>query len=203
MSIIILNGGKKNGKRSTPNKTAKYVLVFILIAAAAAVLIFSLVNNNKPAQSKAYGESYAAALIADIQGSSAVEYTVKRDSFDHSSVWVLGTESRLNSAIFSPKATLIPAESDADEAVQSIILSMALKEVQLLGTDESASAPGGQFWGTLTLYTDSESATGTAFDIASGTLRLKIRDERGEDYLLLLFDADAAATDALLGMVGE
>lgn len=64
-------------KRSTPNKTAKYVLVFILIAAAAAVLIFSLVNNNKPAQSKAYGESYAAALIADIQGSSAVEYTVK------------------------------------------------------------------------------------------------------------------------------
>ena len=176
-------------KRSTPNKTAKYVLVFILIAAAAAVLIFSLVNNNKPAQSKAYGESYAAALIAD--------------SFDHSSVWVLGTESRLQSAKFSPKATLIPAESDADEAVQSIILSMALKEVQLLGTDESASVPGGQFWGTLTLYTDSESATGTAFDIASGTLRLKIRDERGEGYLLLLFDADATSTDALLGMVGE
>ncbi len=190
-------------KRSTPNKTAKYVLVFILIAAAAAVLIFSLVNNNKPAQSKSYGESYAAALISDIQGSSAVEYTVKRDSFDHSSVWVLGTESRLNSAIFSPKATLIPAENDADEAVQSIIFSMALKEVQLLGTDESASAPGGQFWGTLTLYTDSESATGTAFDIASGLLRLKIRDEQGDNYLLLLFDADAAATDALLGMVGE
>lgn len=190
-------------KRSTPNKTAKHVLVFILIAAATAVLIFSLVNNNKPAQSKAYGESYAAALISDIQGSSAVEYTVKRDSFDHSSVWVLGTESRLQSAKFSPKATLIPAESEADDAVQSIILSMALKEVQLLGTDESASAPGGQFWGTLTLYTDSESATGTAFDIASGLLRLKIRDERGEGYLLLLFDADAAATDALLGMVGE
>lgn len=190
-------------KRSTPNKTAKYVLVIILIAAAAAVLIFSLVNSNKPVQSKAYGESYAAALIADIQGSSAVEYTVKRDSFDHSSVWVLGTESRLNSAIFSPKATLIPAENEADEAVQGIILSMALKEVQLLGTDESASAPGGQFWGTLTLYTDSESATGTAFDIASGLLRLKIRDERGEGYLLLLFDADAAAADALLGMVGE
>lgn len=190
-------------KRSTPNKAAKYVLVFILIAAAAAVLIFSLVNNNKPVQSKAYGESYAAALISDIQGSSAVEYTVKRDSFDHSSVWVLGTESRLNSAIFSPKATLIPAENDADEAVQSIILSMALKEVQLLGTDESASAPGGQFWGTLTLYTDSESATGTAFDIASGLLRLKIRDEQGDNYLLLLFDSDAAATDALLGMVGE
>ena len=190
-------------KRSTPNKTAKYVLVFILIAAAAAVLIFSLVNKNKPAQSKAYGESYAAALIADIQGSSAVEYTVKRDSFDHSSVWVLGTESRLNSAIFSPKATLIPAENEADDAVQSIILSMALKEVQLLGTDESASVPGGQFWGTLTLYTDSESAKGTAFDIASGLLRLKIRDERGEGYLLLLFDADATATDALLGMVGE
>lgn len=190
-------------KRSTLNKTAKYVLVFILIAAAAAVLIFSLINNNKLAQAKAYGESYAAALIADIQGSSAVEYTVKRDSFDHSSVWVLGTESRLQSAKFSPKATLIPAESDADEAVQSIILSMALKEVQLLGTDESASAPGGQFWGTLTLYTDSESVTGTAFDIASGLLRLKIRDERGEGYLLLLFDADAAATDALLGMVGE
>lgn len=190
-------------KRSTPNKTVIYVLVFILIAAAAAVLIFSLVNNNKPAQVKAYGESYAAALISDIQGSSAVEYTVKRDSFDHSSVWVLGTESRLQSAKFSPKATLIPAESDADEAVQSIILSMALKEVQLLGTDESASVPGGQFWGTLTLYTDSESATGTAFDIASGLLRLKIRDERGDNYLLLLFDADAAATDALLGMVGE
>ncbi|MCI6124346.1 MAG: hypothetical protein SO374_00305 [Eubacteriales bacterium] len=190
-------------KRSTPNKTAKYVLVFILIAAAAAVLIFSLVNNNKPAQSKSYGESYAAALISDIQGSSAVEYTVKRDSFDHSSVWVLGTESRLNSAIFSPKATLIPAENEADDAVQSIILSMALKEVQLLGTDESASAPGGQFWGTLTLYTDSESATGTAFDIASGLLRLKIRDEQGDNYLLLLFDADAAATDALLGMVEE
>ena len=190
-------------KRSTPNKTAKYVLVFILIAAAAAVLIFSLVNNNKPAQSKSYSESYAAALISDIQGSSAVEYTVKRDSFDHSSVWVLGTESRLNSAIFPPKATLIPAESDADEAVQSIIFSMALKEVQLLGTDESASAPGGQFWGTLTLYTDSESATGTAFDIASGLLRLKIRDEQGDNYLLLLFDADAAATDALLGMVEE
>lgn len=190
-------------KRSTPNKTAKYVLVFILIAAAAAVLIFSLVNNNKPAQSKAYGEGYAAALIADIQGSSAVEYTVKRNSFDHSSVWVLGTESRLNSAIFSPKATLIPAENEADDAVQSIILSMALKEVQLLGTDESASVPGGQFWGTLTLYTNSESATGTAFDIASGLLRLKIRDEQGEGYLLLLFDADAAATDALLGMVGE
>lgn len=190
-------------KRSTPNKTAKYVLVIILIAAAAAVLIFCLVNNNKSAQAKAYGESYAAALIADIQGSSAVEYTVKRDSFDHSSVWVLGTESRLNSAIFSPKATLIPAESGADEAVQGIILSMALKEVQVLGTDESASAPGGQFWGTLTLYTDSESVTGTAFDIASGLLRLKIRDERGEGYLLLLFDADAAATDALLGMVGE
>ncbi len=190
-------------KRSTPNKAAIYVLVIILIAAAAAVLIFSLVNSNKPVQSKAYGESYAAALISDIQGSSAVEYTVKRDSFDHSSVWVLGTESRLNSAIFSPKATLIPAENEADEAVQSIILSMALKEVQLLGTDESASAPGGQFWGTLTLYTDSESATGTAFDIASGTLRLKIRDEQGNNYLLLLFDADAAATDALLGMVGE
>ena len=190
-------------KRSTPNKTAKYVLVFILIAAAAAVLIFSLVNNNKPAQSKSYGESYAAALISDIQGSSAVEYTVKRDSFDHSSVWVLGTESRLNSAIFPPKATLIPAENEADDAVQSIILSMALKEVQLLGTDESASAPGGQFWGTLTLYTDSESATGTAFDIASGLLRLKIRDEQGDNYLLLLFDADAAATDALLEMVGE
>ena len=190
-------------KRSTPNKTAKYVLVFILIAAAAAVLIFSLVNNNKPAQSKSYGESYAAALISDIQGSSAVEYTVKRDSFDHSSVWVLGTESRLNSAIFSPKATLIPSENEADDAVQSIILSMALKEVQLLGTDESASAPGGQFWGTLTLYTDSESATGTAFDIASGLLRLKIRDEQGDNYLLLLFDADAAATDALLGMVEE
>lgn len=116
---------------------------------------------------------------------------------------MLGTESRLQSAKFSPKATLIPAESEADDAVQSIILSMALKEVQLLGTDESASAPGGQFWGTLTLYTDSESATGTAFDIASGTLRLKICDERGEGYLLLLFDADAAATDALLGMVGE
>lgn len=190
-------------KRSTPNKTAKYVLVIILIAAAAAVLIFCLVNNNKPVQSKAYGESYAAALIANIQGSSAVEYTVKRDSFDHSSVWVLGTESRLNSAIFSPKATLIPAESNADDAVQSIILSMALKEVQLLGTDESASVPGGQFWGTLTLYTDSESVTGTAFDIASGTLRLKIRDEQDSNYLLLLFDADAAATDALLGMVGE
>lgn len=190
-------------KRSTPNKAAIYVLVIILIAAAAAVLIFCLVNKNKPVQSKAYGESYAAALIADIQGSSAVEYTVKRDSFDHSSVWVLGTESRLNSAIFSPKATLIPAENEADDAVQSIILSMALKEVQLLGTDESASAPGGQFWGTLTLYTDSESATGTAFDIASGLLRLKIRDERGEGYLLLLFDADAAATDALLEMVGE
>ena len=191
-------------KRSTPpNKAAIYVLVIILIAAAAAVLIFSLINNNKPSQSKAYGESYAAALIADIQGSSAVEYTVKRDSFDHSSVWVLGTESRLQSAKFSPKATLIPTESDADEAVQSIILSMALKEVQLLGTDESASAPGGQFWGTLTLYTDSESATGTAFDIASGTLRLKIRDEQGSNYLLLLFDADAAATDALLEMVGE
>ena len=190
-------------KRSTPNKTAKSVLVFILIAAAAAVLIFSLVNNNKPAQSKSYGESYAAALISDIQGSSAVEYTVKRDSFDHSSVWVLGTESRLNSAIFPPKATLIPAESDADEAVQSIIFSMALKEVQLLGTDESASVPGGQFWGTLTLYTNSESATGTAFDIASGLLRLKIRDEQGSNYLLLLFDADAAATDALLEMVGE
>lgn len=190
-------------KRSTPNKTAKYVLVFILIAAAAAVLIFSLVNSNKPVQSKAYGESYAAALISDIQGSSAVEYTVKRDSFDHSSVWVLGTESRLQSAKFSSKATLIPAESNADDAVQGIILSMALKEVQLLGTDESASAPGGQFWGTLTLYTDSESVTGTAFDIASGLLRLKIRDEQGEGYLLLLFDADAAATDALLGMLGE
>ncbi len=190
-------------KRSTPNKTAKYVLVIILIAAAAAVLIFSLVNGNKPVQSKAYGESYAAALIADIQGSSAVEYTVKRDSFDHSSVWVLGTESRLQSAKFSSKATLIPAENEADEAVQDIILSMALKEVQLLGTDESASVPGGQFWGTLTLYTDSESAAGTAFDIASGLLRLKIRDERGEGYLLLLFDADAAATDALLEMVGE
>ena len=190
-------------KRSTPNKAAIYVLVIILIAAAAAVLIFSLVNSNKPVQSKAYGESYAAALIADIQGSSAVEYTVKRDSFDHSSVWVLGTESRLQSAKFSSKATLIPAESDADEAVQGIILSMALKEVQLLGTDESASVPGGQFWGTLTLYTDSESVTGTAFDIASGRLRLKIRDERGEGYLLLLFDADAAATDALLDMVGE
>lgn len=190
-------------KRSTPNKTAKYVLVIILIAATAAVLIFCLVNSNKPVQSKAYGESYAAALIADIQGSSAVEYTVKRDSFDHSSVWVLGTESRLQSAKFSSKATLIPAESGANEAVQGIILSMALKEVQLLGTDESASVPGGQFWGTLTLYTDSESVTGTAFDIASGTLRLKIRDERGEGYLLLLFDADAAATDALLEMVGE
>ena len=109
----------------------------------------------------------------------------------------------MQSAKFSPKATLIPAESDADEAVQSIILSMALKEVQLLGTDESASVPGGQFWGTLTLYTDSESATGTAFDIASGLLRLKIRDERGEGYLLLLFDADAAATDPERGMVGE
>lgn len=190
-------------KRSTPNKTAKYVLVIILIAAAAAVLIFSLVNSNKPVQSKAYGEGYAAALISDIQGSSAVEYTVKRDSFDHSSVWVLGTESRLQSAKFSSKATLIPAESGADDAVQSIILSMALKEVRVLGTDESASAPGGQFWGTLTLYTDSESAAGTAFDIASGLLRLKIRDERGEGYLLLLFDADAAATDALLEMVGE
>ncbi len=190
-------------KRSTPNKAVIYVLVIILIAAAAAVLIFSLVNSNKPVQSKAYGESYAAALIANIQGSSAVEYTVKRDSFDHSSVWVLGTESRLNSAIFSPKATLIPAESNADEAVQGIILSMALKEVQVLGTDESASVPGGQFWGTLTLYTDSESATGTAFDIASGTLRLKIRDERGSNYLLLLFDSDAVATDALLEMVGE
>ena len=190
-------------KRSTPNKTAKYVLVFILIAAAAAVLIFSLVNSNKPAQSKAYGESYAAALISDIQGSSNVEYTVKRDSFDHSSAWVLGTESRLQSAKFSSKATLIPAESEADEAVQSIILSMALNEVQLLGTDESASAPGGQFWGTLTLYTDNESATGTAFDIASGQLRLKIRGEQDESYLLLLFDADAAATDALFGMVGE
>lgn len=190
-------------KRSTPNKTAKYVLVIILIAAAAAVLIFCLVNNNKSAQSKAYGESYAAALIADIQGSSAVEYTVKRDSFDHSSVWVLSTESRLQSAKFSSKATLIPAENEADEAVQSIILSMALKEVQVLGTDESASVPGGQFWGTLTLYTDSESAAGTAFDIASGTLRLKIRDEQGSNYLLLLFDADAAATDALLEMVGE
>lgn len=190
-------------KRSTPNKTVKYVLVIILIAAAVAVLIFGLVNGNKPVQSKAYGESYAAALIADIQGSSAVEYTVKRDSFDHSSVWVLGTESRLQSAKFSSKATLIPAENEADEAVQSIILSMALKEVQVLGTDESASVPGGQFWGTLTLYTDSESTTGTAFDIASGLLRLKIRDEQGESYLLLLFDADAAATDALLEMVGE
>lgn len=190
-------------KRSTPNKTAKYVLVIILIAAAAAVLIFSLVNSNKPVQSKAYGESYAAALISDIQGSSAVEYTVKRDSFDHSSVWVLGTESRLNSATFSPKATLIPAENEADDAVQSIILSMALKEVQVLGTDESASVPSGQFWGTLTLYTDSESAAGTAFDIASGLLRLKIRDEQSESYLLLIFDSDAAATDALLEMVGE
>ena len=80
---------------------------------------------------------------------------------------------------------------------------MALKEVQLLGTDESASVPGGQFWGTLTLYTDSESAAGTAFDIASGLLRLKICDERGSNYLLLLFDSDAAATDALLEMVGE
>ena len=98
-------------KRSTPNKTAKYVLVFILIAAAAAVLIFSLVNNNKPAPSKSYGESYAAALISDIQGSSAVEYTVKRDSFDHSSVWVLGTESRLNSAIFPPKPRLSPPKA--------------------------------------------------------------------------------------------
>lgn len=190
-------------KRSTPNKTAKYVLVIILIAAAAAVLIFGLVNGNKPSQSKAYGESYAAALIANIQGSSAVEYTVKRDSFDHSSVWVLGTESRLQSAKFSSKATLIPAESNADDAVQSIILSMALKEVQVLGTDESASVPGGQFWGMLTLYTDSESVTGTAFDIASGTLRLKIRDEQSSNYLLLLFDSDAAATDALLDMVGE
>lgn len=187
----------------TNKKRFKYVLVIILIAAAAAVLIFCLVNNNKSAQAKAYGEDHAATLIADIQGSSNVEYTVKRDSFDHSSVWVLGTESRLNSAIFSPKATLIPAESEADDAVQSIILSMALKEVQVLGTDESASVPGGQFWGTLTLYTDSESVTGTAFDIASGTLRLKIRDEQGEGYLLLLFDADAAATDALLEMVGE
>ena len=190
-------------KRSTPNKTAKYVLVFILIAAAAAVLIFSLVNNNKPAQSKAYGESYAAALISDIQGSSAVEYTVKRDSFDHSSVWVLGTESRLQSAKFSPKATLIPAENDADEAVQSIILSMALKEVQLLGTDESACARGGKFWGTLTLYRVIECVTGSALDIGSGLLRLNIREEEGEGYLLLLFDADAAATDALLGMLGE
>lgn len=184
------------------NRT-KYVFILIIAAAAAAVLIFSLVNSNKPAQSKAYGESYAAALISDIQGSSNVEYTVKRDSFDHSSVWVLGTESRLQSAKFSSKTTLIPAESETDEAVQSIILSMALNEVQLLGTDESASAPGGQFWGTLTLYTDNESATGTAFDIASGQLRLKIRDEQDESYLLLLFDADAAATDALFGMVGE
>lgn len=190
-------------RSSQPAKKVKYVLILLLAAAAAAVLIFSLVNNNKPAQSKAYGESYAAALISDIQGSSNVEYTVKRDSFDHSSVWVLGTESRLQSAKFSSKATLIPAESEADEAVQSIILSMALKEVQVLGTDESASVPGGQFWGTLTLYTDSESAAGTAFDIASGQLRLKIRDEQGENYLLLLFDADAAATDALFEMVGE
>lgn len=78
---------------SQPVKKVKYVLILLL--AAAAVLIFSLVNSNKPAQSKAYGESYAAALISDIQGSSNVEYTVKRDSFDHSSVWVLGTESRL------------------------------------------------------------------------------------------------------------
>lgn len=182
---------------------SKYVFILIIAAAAAAVLIFSLVNSNKPAQSKAYGESYAAALISDIQGSSNVEYTVKRDSFDHSSVWVLGTESRLQSAKFSSKTTLIPAESEADEAVQSIILSMALNEVQLLGTDESASAPGGQFWGTLTLYTDNESATGTAFDIASGQLCLKIRDEQDESYLLLLFDADAAATDALFELVGE
>lgn len=190
-------------RSSQPAKKVKYVLILLLIAAAAAVLIFSLVNNNKPAQSKAYGESYAAALISDIQGSSNVEYTVKRDSFDHSSVWVLSTESRLQGAKFSSKATLIPAESEADEAVQSTILSMALNEVQLLGTDESSSAPGDQFWGTLTLYTDSESATGTAFDIASGRLRLKIRDEQGENYLLLLFDADAAATDALFEMVGE
>lgn len=182
---------------------SKYVFILIIAAAAAAVLIYCLAGNNEASGSKAYGEEYAAALISDIQGSSNVEYTVKRDSFDHSSVWVLGTESRLQSAKFSPKATLIPAESEADEAVQSIILSMALKEVQLLGTDESASAPGGQFWGTLTLYTDSESVTGTAFDIVSGQLRLKIRDEQNESYLLLLFDADAAATDALFGMVGE
>lgn len=182
---------------------SKYVFILIIAAAAAAVLIYCLAGNNEASGSKAYGEEYAAALIADIQASSDTEFVIKRDSFDHSSVWVLGTESRLQSAKFSPKATLIPAESEADEAVQSIILSMALKEVQLLGTDESASAPGGQFWGTLTLYTDSESATGTAFDIASGLLRLKIRDEQGSNYLLLLFDADAAATDALLGMVGE
>ncbi len=191
-------------KRSTPpNKAAIYVLVIILIAAAAAVLIYCLAGSNEASRSKAYGEEYAAALIADIQASSDTEFVIKRDSFDRSSTYVLGTEARLNRAVFSSKAVLIPAESDADEAVQSIILSMALKEVQLLGTDESASAPGGQFWGTLTLYTDSESATGTAFDIASGTLRLKIRDEQGNNYLLLLFDADAAATDALLGMVGE
>lgn len=184
------------------NRT-KYVFILIIAAAAAAVLIFSLVNNNKPAQSKAYGESYAAALIADIQGSSAVEYTVKRDSFDHSSVWVLGTESRLQSAKFSPKATLIPAESDADEAVQSIILSMALKEARILGADDAYVTPGGQFWGTLTLYTDSESVTGTAFEIASGQLRQTIRDAQSENRIMLIFNADAAATDALFGMVGE
>lgn len=182
------------------NRT-KYV--FILIIAAAAVLIYCLAGSNEASGSKAYGESYAAALIADIQGSSAVEYTVKRDSFDHSSVWVLGTESRLQSAKFSPKATLIPAESDADEAVQSIILSMALKEARILGADDAYVTPGGQFWGTLTLYTDSESVTGTAFEIASGQLRQTIRDAQSENRIMLIFDADAAATDALFGMVGE
>lgn len=187
---------------SSRNNAAKYVFALVLAAAAMAVLICVSVKNNRLNAAKAYGEDHAAALISDIQGSSNVEYTVKRDSFDHSSVWVLGTESRLNSAIFSPKATLIPAESEADDAVQSIILSMALKEVQIIGADDSPTAPGGQFWGTLTLYTDSESVTGTVFDIASGRLRQTISDGQSENRLMLLFDTDAAATDALLGMMG-
>lgn len=182
------------------NRT-KYV--FILIIAAAAVLIYCLAGSNEASGSKAYGESYAAALIADIQASSDTEFVIKRDSFDRSSTYVLGTEARLNRAVFSSKAVLIPAESEANEAVQSIILSMALKEARILGADDAYVTPGGQFWGTLTLYTDSESVTGTAFEIASGQLRQTIRDAQSENRIMLIFDADAAATDALFGMVGE
>lgn len=177
-------------------KVFKRTLLFLLIIIVGAIILCRTKNDNIN-EARLYGETYSAELIAKIQNASDFEFAVKKISYDHKSVKVLGSETRLQPARFPVGATLIPAVDNIDKAIQKISASLTLKQVEVIGVENYIETPDSRFWGTLTFYIGDTAITGISFDIASGYLRQKIYDESKENYLILLYEIDPSASDIL------
>ena len=177
------------------------VLTAILVFAGVVLLRGCFKHDGVEAAEK-YGKEYGTEVIAKVQGAANVEFAAKRLSYDHKSTCVVGSETRLQPALFPVGATLIPADDSINETIQTMVASMALKQVEVVDVENYTETPDG-IWGgqTLTFYLDDKATSGIMFDMASGALRQKIQDETKENYIILFYEIDPLSSDLLIQML--